>query len=134
MPPPVKRKVGASLRSRRLDREAFFCSARPPVAGARMNGGVHAALRFFSTTAFWNNRPYGEVPEWSNGAVSKTVDRASGPWVRIPPSPPICSSSTRRLSERVGFGDRQADWVRLAVERILFFRRREEVGCFAPHV
>ena len=30
----------------------------------------------------------GEVPEWSNGAVSKTVDRASGPWVRIPPSPP----------------------------------------------
>ena len=31
----------------------------------------------------------GEVPEWSNGAVSKTVDRASGPWVRIPPSPPF---------------------------------------------
>ncbi len=31
----------------------------------------------------------GEVPEWSNGAVSKTVDRASGPWVRIPPSPPL---------------------------------------------
>ena len=28
------------------------------------------------------------MPEWSNGAVSKTVDRASGPWVRIPPSPP----------------------------------------------
>ena len=31
----------------------------------------------------------GEVPEWSNGAVSKTVVRASGPWVRIPPSPPF---------------------------------------------
>jgi hypothetical protein len=31
---------------------------------------------------------YGEVPEWSNGAVSKTVDRSRGPWVRIPPSPP----------------------------------------------
>ena len=30
----------------------------------------------------------GEVPERSNGAVSKTVDRATGPWVRIPPSPP----------------------------------------------
>jgi Chaperone of endosialidase len=28
------------------------------------------------------------VPEWSNGAVSKTVVRATGPWVRIPPSPP----------------------------------------------
>ena len=31
----------------------------------------------------------GEVPERSNGAVSKTVDRATGPWVRIPPSPPF---------------------------------------------
>ena len=30
----------------------------------------------------------GEVPEWSNGAVSKTVDRLRDPWVRIPPSPP----------------------------------------------
>ncbi len=35
------------------------------------------------------NQDRGEVPEWSNGAVSKTVDRASGPWVRIPPSPPV---------------------------------------------
>src|SRR5215207_543351 len=31
----------------------------------------------------------GEVPEWSIGTVSKTVVRASVPWVRIPPSPPI---------------------------------------------
>ncbi len=31
--------------------------------------------------------PRGEVPERSNGAVSKTVDLATGPWVRIPPSP-----------------------------------------------
>ncbi len=30
----------------------------------------------------------GEVLEWSNRTVSKTVDHASGPWVRIPPSPP----------------------------------------------
>ena len=30
----------------------------------------------------------GEVPEWSIGAVSKTVVGASPPWVRIPPSPP----------------------------------------------
>src|SRR3954452_5941148 len=34
----------------------------------------------------------GEVPERSNGAVSKTVDRAPGPWVRIPPSPPFASA------------------------------------------
>ena len=31
----------------------------------------------------------GEVAEWSNAAVSKTVDRESDPWVQIPPSPPI---------------------------------------------
>ena len=30
----------------------------------------------------------GEMPEWSNGAVSKTVDRICGPRVRIPFSPP----------------------------------------------
>lgn len=30
---------------------------------------------------------FGEMPEWSNGAVSKTVDYASGPRVRIPVSP-----------------------------------------------
>jgi hypothetical protein len=28
------------------------------------------------------------VPEWSIGAVSKTVVRAAVPWVRIPPHPP----------------------------------------------
>ena len=31
----------------------------------------------------------GEVPEWSNGAVSKTVEPSRVPWVRIPPSPPL---------------------------------------------
>ena len=32
--------------------------------------------------------PCGEVPEWSIGAVSKTVDPSQGPRVRIPSSPP----------------------------------------------
>ena len=31
----------------------------------------------------------GEVPEWLNGAVSKTVERLRVPGVRIPPSPPF---------------------------------------------
>ena len=31
----------------------------------------------------------GEVPEWSNGTVSKTVVPSRVPWVRIPPSPPF---------------------------------------------
>src|SRR5215216_2600348 len=35
-----------------------------------------------------NGHLRGEVPEWSIGTVSKTVVRASVPWVRIPPSPP----------------------------------------------
>jgi hypothetical protein len=39
-------------------------------------------------------RAFGEVPEWLNGAVSKTVERASVPRVRIPPSPPalLCNN------------------------------------------
>ncbi len=32
---------------------------------------------------------HGEVPEWPNGPVSKTGVRATVPWVRIPPSPPV---------------------------------------------
>jgi hypothetical protein len=39
------------------------------------------------------NPALGEVPEWSIGTVSKTVVRASVPWVRIPPSPPVPLSS-----------------------------------------
>jgi hypothetical protein len=37
----------------------------------------------------------GEVPEWSNGAVSKTVERASVPRVRIPLSPPLSDFGLR---------------------------------------
>ncbi len=32
--------------------------------------------------------PSGEVREWLNRAVSKTVEPSRAPWVRIPPSPP----------------------------------------------
>ena len=35
-----------------------------------------------------DDRRYGEVPEWSNGAVSKTVEPVRVPRVRIPVSPP----------------------------------------------
>jgi hypothetical protein len=36
---------------------------------------------------------YGEVREWLNRTVSKTVVRVSVPWVRIPPSPPCIPDS-----------------------------------------
>ena len=36
----------------------------------------------------------GEVAEWSNAAVLKTVERVSVPWVRIPPPPPLSHSLT----------------------------------------
>ena len=35
-----------------------------------------------------DNATQGEVAEWSNAAVLKTVVRLRGPGVRIPPSPP----------------------------------------------
>jgi hypothetical protein len=40
----------------------------------------------------------GEVPEWSIGTVSKTVVRASVPWVRIPPSPPAFALRASRFA------------------------------------
>ena len=33
--------------------------------------------------------PYGELAEWSNAAVLKTVDGLNRPGVRIPHSPPL---------------------------------------------
>ena len=39
---------------------------------------------------------HGEVQEWLNWTVSKTVVRATVPWVRIPPSPPdLCRETFR---------------------------------------
>ena len=38
----------------------------------------------------------GEVPEWSNGADSKSVVRANVPGVRIPPSPPVTNKGCHR--------------------------------------
>jgi hypothetical protein len=42
----------------------------------------------------------GGVPERSNGAVLKTVGRASASWVRIPPPPLPTKSHSRLLSDR----------------------------------
>ncbi len=42
-------------------------------------------------------RDRGEMPERSNGAVSKTVDPSRGPRVRIPVSPPFCDTPSSPL-------------------------------------
>src|SRR5579872_864426 len=42
---------------------------------------------------------YGEVREWLNRAVSKTVEPLRVPWVRIPPSPPHHNSVTTSHSD-----------------------------------
>src|SRR6056297_1806533 len=47
--------------------------------------------------------PRGEVPEWSNGAVSKTVDPSRGPRVRIPVSPPDNSPNHLTILYLFGF-------------------------------
>ena len=64
--------------------------ARPGLRGLGTCGTKRPASVPAGHRVLLGERPNqtGEVPEWSNGAVSKTVDRASGPWVRIPPSPP----------------------------------------------
>ncbi len=78
----------------RRSRHGFFRAQKMVRRGVRAAEGARLEIvcRGDSTEgsnpSLSANRRPGEVPEWSIGAVSKTVDRASGPWVRIPPSPP----------------------------------------------
>src|SRR5262249_52072204 len=67
---------------------------------------------FFSQQAR-NGIGSGEVREWLNRAVSKTVVPARVPWVRIPPSPPLSRESQvwSREPERV-FGSRWCQAIR----------------------
>ncbi len=54
-----------------------------------LRGTPRIRLRSKSTQSKFEIRPErGEVPEWSNGAVSKTVEPSRVPRVRIPVSPP----------------------------------------------
>ena len=72
-------RFGPRSGGRSCRRPALRLRSRPPRSWARLGGAAD-----------------GGVPERSNGAVSKTVVRASVPWVRIPPPPPAspCSRST----------------------------------------
>ena len=57
------------------------CRAHRPIGLGRSVGAVYLALSR-------QGHQCGEVPEWLNGAVSKTVERERVPRVRIPLSPP----------------------------------------------
>ncbi len=71
------------------------------------------------------------MPEWTNGAVLKTVEGLRPPWVRIPPLPPSYGTECLLMESR---GNVKGDWVLLVVVIILgasFFvfhnRRAEQV-------
>ncbi len=71
---------------------------RTVVSGRRRSRPVtvHAAVASRLTPwIFTIGSGSGEVPEWSIGAVSKTVDPLRGPGVRIPPSPPFSRTSVK---------------------------------------
>lgn len=55
--------------------------------------------RTSSSTSAQQDHRRGEVPERSNGAVSKTVDPLRGPRVRIPVSPPVNQADMLILKE-----------------------------------
>src|SRR6266436_2432841 len=65
---------------------------------------VAVRLKMAQTLFFGCRRPAscdGEVAEWSNAAVLKTVRRASVSGVRIPPSPPLIWPAESALTGRV---------------------------------
>src|SRR5712671_7691395 len=83
-------------------RRAEYTQEAPQVNGGKLgNSGYSNQIPGWdATVAREESHPYkrgpGEVPEWSIGTVSKTVVRASVPWVRIPPSPPTNERDRRR--------------------------------------
>ena len=91
--------VGAML-GRHFRRAGNIAAARPlsmvfgpfsvPVFG-RISCCFAVVLRKLHPRAHFCTTARGELPEWSNGAVSKTVVPLGVPRVRIPHSPPVFS-------------------------------------------
>src|SRR5262245_53471823 len=92
MPGSTKERGGSERPAeggRNIRKDPSKSTSETPGFG-RHNRALAPQLRL---VAGWESPTYkrraGEVPEWSIGTVSKTVVRASVPWVRIPPSPPV---------------------------------------------
>ena len=92
--------------NRRQSREGAPKSKAPPAAQKRVTGIAISLLQYGARTVKHRverqDHTCGEVPEWSNGAVSKTVVLAIVPWVRIPPSPPFFQCKKKPTAFRLG--------------------------------
>jgi hypothetical protein len=60
----------------------------PPLLPRSRMSDVDQALADECPRLGFRIRSYGGVAEWFKAPVLKTVERASAPWVRIPPPPP----------------------------------------------
>jgi hypothetical protein len=49
------------------------------------------------------------VAEWFKAAVLKTAERASVPWVRIPPRPPIAAGATGGAPYRAAMSSQSSE-------------------------
>ncbi len=56
---------------------------------------------FSKILAFATRECTGELAEWSNAAVLKTVDGLNRPGVRIPRSPPLCGKLLKNVHFKV---------------------------------
>ncbi len=64
------------------------------------------------------------MPEWSNGAVSKTVDLARGPRVRIPISPQPMTSTRRKVGFLMTVFDNQKLVYDFQIRSLKFIAKR----------
>ena len=62
---------------------------RPDVIFYQINNIIFVEIFVYKFINKCNIQFNGEVAEWSKAPVLKTGERASVPWVRIPPSPPF---------------------------------------------
>src|SRR5579884_2648467 len=109
-----------ALRLEQDRRPEFVQSKHSPLnASERIHGGVRCARVAYGHFCAWTDRDQslqivekscrfntGEVREWLNRAVSKTVVPLRVPWVRIPPSPP----HFKPVSQDRGFPNSRPDW------------------------
>ncbi len=91
--PPVRRRIGACLKGREESGPPSRAVRRARLRACLRGWGLYYNVRASRTprdkgASLIKRAIGGEVPEWSIGAVSKTVVPLRVPWVRIPPSPP----------------------------------------------